>query len=99
MIGVLRLEAWIQVGVGLIDTIKASLDDAGMLQVRALVALESLVNIWRIGSSIFGQTLLSGQQANSSQILCRVRLVDWRDEGRLSQQAIVLIVVQVVVIQ
>ena len=32
VIGVLRLEAGIQVGVGLIDTIEASLDDAGMLQ-------------------------------------------------------------------
>ena len=31
VIGVLGLEAWVQVGVGLVDAIEASLDDACML--------------------------------------------------------------------
>ena len=74
VIGVLRLEAWVQVGIGLIDAIKASLDDARMLQLRALVALERLIYV-RI-AAIFGHALLPGQKANRGQVLRRVRLVD-----------------------
>ena len=79
VIGVLGLEAWVQVGVGLIDAIEASLDDACMLQMRALVALECLIDV-----AIFGNTLLPCQKANRGQVLRRVRLVHRCDQGWLA---------------
>ena len=70
VIGVLGLEAWVQVGIGLIDAIEASLDDACMLQLRALVTLERLIDV-RI-ATIFGHALLPGQKPNRGQIMRRV---------------------------